>query len=78
MSHSCPVRLCVRDGLPDHLFLCAPHWRLVPPAMRRAVYTAYAHGLGLGSPELRDAHAAAVLAVNRQLGLIPPPRSEDP
>jgi hypothetical protein len=68
MPHRCPVRVCARDDIPDHLFMCFPHWRLVPPPVQRAVNHAYARGAGVGSGELVAAHRLAIRAVNLRLG----------
>jgi hypothetical protein len=68
MTHHCPVRPCARDDVPDHLFMCLPHWRMVPHVVQRAVNAAYDRGAGIGTPQLRAAHVAAVRAVNQQLG----------
>jgi hypothetical protein len=67
MTHLCPARRCPRM-VPDHLLMCGIHWRLVPGPLGRAVYTAYAGGDGIGSPELTAAQAAAIRAVNRAIG----------
>jgi hypothetical protein len=67
MTHLCPARRCPRM-VPDHLLACGPHWRLVPSPLARAVYTAYARGDGIGSPELIAAQSAAIRAINRAIG----------
>ena len=54
--------------VPDHLLMCGIHWRLVPPPAARAVYAAYDHGAGIGTPELIAAQAAAIRIVNRAIG----------
>jgi hypothetical protein len=64
--HPCPIRRCPRD-VPEHLLTCGIHWRMVPPALQRAVYAAYDHGRGMGTPALASAHRAAVRAVNDRL-----------
>ncbi len=63
-NHGCPVRDCPRR-VPAHLLMCGQHWRMVPPALQRAVNDAY-HG---GAPlhELLTAQRRAVDAVNGQL-----------
>jgi hypothetical protein len=75
MTHRCPVRPCARDDIPDHLFMCFQHWRLVPMYLQRAVNLAYRRGEGVGSPELHAAQTAAVRSVNQHLGY-DTPRSE--
>ena len=67
MTHLCPARTCPRE-VPDHLLMCGIHWRLVPPPAARAVYAAYDHGAGIGTPELIAAQAAAIRIVNRAIG----------
>jgi hypothetical protein len=75
MTHRCPIRTCERDDIPDHLYMCLGHWRMVPEPIKRAVNRAY-HGAGVGSGELVAAHRLAVRAVNGQLGIqIPPEES---
>jgi hypothetical protein len=64
--HPCPVRRCTRE-VPARLLMCAPHWRLVPRQVQRAVWDAYDGGAGLGSGELLRAQAAAIKAVNEAL-----------
>jgi hypothetical protein len=68
--HPCPARRCPRE-VPDHLLMCGIHWRLVPPAIQRAVNAAYSpggmRGAGLGSPALHAAQVSAISAVNRVL-----------
>jgi hypothetical protein len=70
-THRCPPKGCPRQ-VPDHLLMCGMHWRLVPGPVQRAVNRAYAHGAGLGSPELLAAQAAAIRLVNERLGRTPP------
>jgi hypothetical protein len=67
MTHRCPARRCPRE-VPDHLLACGTHWRLVPAPLARAVYAAYDHGDGIGTPELTAAQSAAIRAMNRALG----------
>lgn len=63
MRHPCPAKHCPRD-VPGHLLMCGICWRLVPPAIRRAVDAAYNHGDGLDSLALQQAQADAINAVN--------------
>jgi hypothetical protein len=51
-----------------HLLFCGRHWRMVPPALRRTVNTAYAGGEGVGTGALLAAQRLAIRAVNNQLG----------
>jgi hypothetical protein len=63
--HPCPVRPCAAV-VPARLLMCAPHWRMVPHPLQRAVWNAYDHGLGVGSTELLHAQAAAIAAVRER------------
>lgn len=67
MTHHCPIRICARADIPDHLFMCLPHWRMVPEPIKHAVNRAYAHGAGVGTGELVAAHRIAIRAVNAAL-----------
>lgn len=67
VMHHCPIRICARDDIPDHRFMCLTHWRLVPEPIQKAVNIAYAHGAGVGTGELVAAHRAAIRAVNAAL-----------
>jgi hypothetical protein len=44
--------------------MCGIHWRMVPPAIQRAVNLAYDHGAGKGSLALLAAQSSAIRAVN--------------
>jgi hypothetical protein len=63
--HPCPVRPCAAT-VPRRLLMCAPHWRLVPHQLQRAVWDAWNQGLGEGSQELLHAQAAAIAAVRER------------
>jgi hypothetical protein len=65
MTHQCPVRVCPAV-LPDHLLMCRPHWFMVPPALRNAVWAAYRNGAGTGTLALHAAQVAAIRAVERR------------
>lgn len=71
-THQCPARRCPRTNVPADQLMCALHWRLVPRPLQRAVYQAWDHGAGRGTPEHLAAMAAAVRVVNDQLGRTPP------
>jgi len=73
MPHACPARRCPRVNLPDHLLMCGPHWRRVPPPLQRAVTLAYDRGRGLGTLALLAAQTDAIMAVNG-----PPPSYSAP
>jgi hypothetical protein len=70
MTHICPARRCGVE-LPDHLLMCAPHWRLVTPVYQRAVYLAYNHGAGVGTLGLYHAQVAAIRCANDSIVLLP-------
>lgn len=63
MPHPCPIDNCSKLDLPDHLLMCAYHWRMVPKGLQRDVYAAYRRGAGLGTPELASAQGKAIHAV---------------
>jgi hypothetical protein len=69
--HRCPVTIPGQGHCPEMLeddkLMDPAHWRLVPKPMQQAVYRAYAHGEGIGSPQLLAAQQAAVRAANRRL-----------
>lgn len=71
-SHVCPVIGCAYR-VPDHLLMCSADWHRVPPRLQRKVYAAYRGGEGLGTPELADAQAAAIAAVNAARTATPAP-----
>lgn len=64
-THACPIHGCDRTDVPDTMLMCARDWYKVPKALRRAVYRAYDHGAGVGTPALRAAQQAAIRAVER-------------
>lgn len=65
-AHDCPATGCTRR-IARHQLMCRTHWYMVPKPLRDAVYDAYRHGLGAGSPAHRDAILAAAEAVNAKL-----------
>jgi hypothetical protein len=65
MSHQCPATGCKRN-LPDHLLMCKPHWFQVPHHLRRAVWSAYQDGAGVGTLELLQAQTLAIEAVDEK------------
>jgi hypothetical protein len=65
-AHLCPAGGCRAKVRADRL-MCAPHWRLVPYRLRAVVWATWRSGAGAGSPEHRDACAAAVAAVDEVL-----------
>lgn len=67
MTHPCPVRPCRVREVPDHLLMCGQHWRLVPAALKTAVYAAYDGPGSVGTPELMRAQADAIKAVHARL-----------
>lgn len=70
--HRCPAKGCPRTNVPADKLMCGIHWRLVPAPLQRAVYQAWDHGAGRGSPEHLAAMAAAVRVVNQTLERTPP------
>lgn len=65
-GHTCPATRCTLNVAPGKL-LCRTHWNMVPKPMREAVWSAWANGVGAGSPAHRAACLAAVDAVRRKL-----------
>lgn len=67
-GHPCPITVC---GLriPHNKLMCRPHWAMVPASLQRAVYAAWAGGLGAGSKVHRDAVQAAIDAVKAKLAV---------
>lgn len=64
--HVCPVVRC-EVLVPDRLFLCPHHWHQVSRDLQHRVYAAYRRGLGVGTPALAEAQAAALAHVNAQI-----------
>jgi hypothetical protein len=64
LTHECPARLCTEQVDPDML-MCPHHWRLVPKPLRKAVWIAWRHGAGAGTPAHRAAMRTAIAAVSR-------------
>lgn len=64
MSHQCPREGCTED-VPTEKLACPADWARVPKPLQRAVYRAYRHGEGVGSPEHIAAMDAAIAAMNR-------------
>ena len=65
--HKCPINGCPRK-VPQHLLMCATHWRLVPKDLQREVYSAFDDGLGAGTEEHVHACRRAIDAVNESEG----------
>lgn len=51
MPHACPIDGCRNTRVPDGIFMCARHWRLVPRPLQKAVYEAYRSGLRAGNSQ---------------------------
>lgn len=43
MSHHCHAIRCATD-CPPAMLMCGRHWRMVPPALQRAVWATYRDG----------------------------------
>lgn len=68
-AHTCHARGC--DVVtPPSMFMCAPHWAMVPESMQRAVWRTFTRGqltdLSLVSHEYLDAARAARDYVERE------------
>jgi hypothetical protein len=66
MSHDCPAKGCTQP-VSATMLMCRPHWCMVAKPLRNAIWTAWANGLGAGTPAHRAAILAAIDAVNRKL-----------
>lgn len=60
--HRCPPDDC-ETQVADDLLMCRYHWRMVPSAMRQAIWRAWRGGAGRGTAAHYEACAAAVIAV---------------
>ena len=66
MTHECPATGCTRDVSIDML-MCPRHWRMVPGAIRAAVWNAWQDGAGAGTTQHAAAITAAIRSVNEKL-----------
>jgi hypothetical protein len=66
MTHQCPGPGCEAD-VDSSMLMCPRCWRLVPGAVRRAVWIAWRRGTGAGTPAHRAAIRLAIAAVNRDV-----------
>jgi hypothetical protein len=66
MTHQCPGPGCEAE-VDSSMLMCPRCWRLVPVAVRRAVWIAWRRGAGAGTPAHRAAIRLAVAAVNRDV-----------
>jgi hypothetical protein len=66
MTHKCPGPGCEAE-VDSSMLLCPRCWRLVPTAVRRAVWIAWRRGAGAGTPAHRGAVRLAIAAVNRDV-----------
>lgn len=57
--HTCPGPGC-DELIPRNMLACRRHWGQVPGHLKRAVYAAWDHGAGYGTPEHADAMKAAI------------------
>ena len=64
LTHECPAPACTEQVDPDML-LCPRHWYQLPKPLRRAVWIAWNHSAGAGTPAHRAAMRAAIAAVSR-------------
>ncbi len=66
MTHDCPAGACLARVGQDKL-MCPAHWRMVPAAMRTAIWNAWQDGAGAGTPQHTAAINAAIRSVNEKL-----------
>ena len=64
LTHECPAPVCT-ERIDADMLMCPRHWRVVPKPLRKAVWVAWRHGAGAGSPAHRAAMRAAIAAVSR-------------
>jgi hypothetical protein len=65
--HHCEAVGCGKRTAPDNL-MCAPHWRMVPTAIKALVYAAWGRGTGAGTQAHIDAKRRAIEAVAKLEG----------
>lgn len=46
--------------------MCRVHWSRVPKELQQALWRAYNHGRGIGTPAYREAREAAIQSVPRE------------
>jgi hypothetical protein len=68
MSHPCPVTGCDVTDVPDERLTCRQDWARISRPLQRAVYDAWDHGRGRGTPQHQAAMDAAIRAAERQRG----------
>lgn len=70
-AHLCHAKRCPVT-VPPKLLMCPAHWRMVPPALQRAVWAAYVKGQEIRkdpTPAYLAAAKAAIEAVAKKEGL---------
>lgn len=60
--HHCHARSCTRR-VPPKMLMCAPHWRMVPTGLQRAVWRTYVPGQEITKTPTRTYLAAADAAI---------------
>ena len=65
MSHHCPVKDCDITDVPDDRLTCRQDWGRISRPLQRAVYDAWDHGRGRGTPQHAAAMRAAISAAER-------------
>lgn len=68
MSHHCHAYGCSVPTKPA-LFMCMPHWRMVPEDLKKTLCAAYRHGQTKDKKPSREWIDAAI-AVRRAVGLV--------
>ena len=66
LTHECPAVGCTREVRQDML-MCRNHWFMVPLPLRRAVWSAWQDGAGIGTPQHTARIKAAIRSVNEKL-----------
>lgn len=65
MSHPCPAAGCTVENVPDDRLMCRQDWARIAKPLQRAVYDAWDHGRGRGTPQHSAAMRAAISAAER-------------
>jgi hypothetical protein len=62
MTHQCPGPGCEAEA-DSSMLMCPRCWRLVPAAVRRAVWIAWRRGAGAGTPAHREVVPASSITL---------------
>ena len=62
-NHTCHAKQCSKE-VPPELLMCGPHWRQVPPNLKRAVWDNYVSGQEVRKDPTDEYLAAALEAID--------------